>query len=184
MVFYPDIPSGYFLMCIQSGVTGSSSLDFSSIKEYQTLKDGVVTWIVTDFSKIKDLSNLVYNMRIILDKIGTTIPDIDFSKANRELLEEYTNDSTSWHDDVSIEIPYSGYCLMNGTGIYSGYTGDRAMYMHIGSSDIMRTSGVAEHGRDTSCGPVWLYAGIKNVSIGYIGFSKVRVYCWHIPEEF
>lgn len=180
MVFYPDIPSGYFLRCVSSGVTGSSSLDFSSIKEFLTLKDGTVTWVVYDFSNLKNLTNLFNNMRTIMDKIGTTIPDIDFTKATRELLVEYIVDNTSWNDYIDVEIPYSGYYSLYGTGTYSGYTGSRAMYMKIGSYDIMRTSSVAEHGRDTSCGPVWLQAGTKKTNIGYVGFSEVRVYCVHV----
>lgn len=70
MVFYPGIPSGYFLKCVSSGIAGSSSLDFSSIKEFLTLKDGMVTWVVYDFSNLKNLTTLVYNMRTIIDKIG------------------------------------------------------------------------------------------------------------------
>ena len=181
MVFYPDIPSGYFLRCVSRGITGSSSLDFSSIKEYQTLKDGTVTWGVYDFSNLKNLTNLVDSMRTIIDKIGVTIPDIDFNKATHEPLDEYTNNSTSWHDGVSIKIPYSGYYYLYGTGTYSGYTGSRAMYMKIGSYDIIRTNSASENSRDTACGPVWLQAGTKKVTIGYVGFLKVRAYCWHIP---
>ena len=180
MVFYPDIPSGYFLLCTSSGVTGSSSLDFSSIKEYSTLKDGTVAWVVCNLSHLKNLTNLVYNMRTIIDKIGITIPDIDFSKATYETLIEYTNNTTSWNDDISIEIPYSGYYYLYGTGSYSGYTdSSRAMYMQIGDHDIIRGSGVTK-GRDTACGPVWLYKGIKNVTVGYVGFSKVRLKCFHM----
>ena len=182
MIFYPDIPSGYFLKCVHSGVTGSSSLVFSSIKEFRNLKDGTVTWVVYDFSNLKNLTNLVDSMRTIINKVGVTIPDIDFSEATRELLVEYTVDNTSWNDNVSIEIPYSGYYYLYGTGSYSGYTDtSRAMYMQVDSHDVIRGSG-ATQGRDTACGPVWLYEGIKNVTVGYVGFSKVRVYCWYIPE--
>lgn len=180
MVFYPDIPSGYFLRCASSEVTGSSSLDFSSIKESMNLKDGTVTWVVYDFSNLKNLTNLVYNMITIIDKIGTTIPDIDFNKSTFETLKEFTNKTTSWNDDVSVEIPYSGYYYLYGTGNYSGYTDtSRAMYMQVDSHDVLRGSG-ATQGRDTACGPVWLYEGIKNVVVGYVGFSKVRLKCFHM----
>lgn len=180
MVFYPDIPSGYFLQCVHSGITGSSSLDFSSIKVGMLLSDGTVTCIVYDFSNLSNLNNIVSNVQTILDKIGTTIPDIDFTKATREILKNFEVETTSWNDYISIEIPYSGYYYLYGTGTYSGYTGSRAMYMKIGSYDIMRTSSVTEHGRDTTCGPVWIQAGTKNANIGYVGFSEVRVCCVHV----
>lgn len=180
MVFYPDIPSGYFLQCVHSGITGSSSLDFSSIREGMGLNNGSLSWIVYGFSYLGSLSYLVSNVQTILDKIGTTIPDIDFNKATFKTLKEFTNETTSWNSNIGIEIPYSGYYYLYGTGTYSGYTASsRAMYMQVGSHNVIRGSSVTQ-GRDTACGPVWLNEGIKNVTVGYVGFSKVRLECFHM----
>ena len=180
MVFYPDIPSGYFLQCVNSGITGSSSLDFSSIREGMLLSDGIVTWVVYGLSYLGSLSYIVSSVQTIMDKIGITIPDIDFNKSTFETLKEFTNKTTSWNNDVSVEIPYSGYYYLYGTGTYSGYTDtSRAMYMQVDSHDVIRGSGSTQ-GRDTACGPVWLYEGIKNVTVGYVGFSKVRLKCFHM----